>query len=185
MDLYYAESTDGGNNWFPVFNITNSHTPGAPPGACDDDRFPSLTAFTTDSVRVLWFVDRDAGNSLQDPTATTLNPVHYLGLSWTPPPGVEERPLSVKMPGSFELGLCLPNPAKEMAELTYSLPVPRVVDLSVYDVQGRLVKRLVSGAKAPGFHTASWDASKFPSGVYFCRMTAGEFTQTRSLVVVR
>jgi hypothetical protein len=185
MDLYGTGSQDGGNTWSPTFNITNSHTPGGAAGAYDDDRFPSLTAFTTDSVRVLWIVDRDAGTSVQNEGATTLNPIHYLALA-IPPPGVEEsKILPPAIPGSFELGQSRPNPAKGMAEFTYALPVPREVDLSVYNVQGQLVKRLVSGLKTPGFHTAQWDASRVRAGVYLYRLSAGEFTQTRTMVVVR
>jgi hypothetical protein len=185
MDLYGTGSADMGNTWSTVFNITNSHTPGAAAGACDDDRFPSLTAFTTDSVRMLWIVDRDAGNSLKAEGATTLNPIHYLTLA-IPPPGVEESKIpSPAMPGSFELGSSHPNPAKGMSEFTYALPVPREVDLSVYNIQGQLVKRLVSGYKTPGYHTAQWDASGIPAGVYLYRLSAGEFTKTRTMVIVR
>jgi hypothetical protein len=185
MDLYGTGSSDGGHMWSPTFNVTNSHTPGGAAGACDDDRFPSLTAFTTDSVRMFWIVDKDAGTSVQNEGATTLNPIHYLALT-TMTPGVEEsKILSPVMPGSFELGPCLPNPAKGMAEFTYALPVPREVDLSVYNIQGQLVKKLVSGFKTPGYHTAQWDASGVPAGVYLYRLSAGEFTKTRTMVVVR
>jgi len=185
MDLYGTGSQDGGNTWYPTFNITNSHTPGGAPGACDDDRFPSLTAFTTDSVRMLWIVDRDAGNSLKGEGATTLNPIHYLALARIPPGVEESKILSPSKPGSFELEPSHPNPAKGMAEFTYVLPMPREVDLSVYNIQGQLVKRLVSGPKTPGYHMAQWDASGVPTGVYLYRLSAGEFTQTRTMVVVR
>ena len=185
MDLYGTASQDGGNTWAPVFNITNSHTPGGAAGACDDDRFPSLTAFTTDSMRMFWIVDKDAGASVKAEGATTLNPIHYLAIR-KPPLGVEESNiLSPAIPGGFGLGPSRPNPAKGMAEFAYALPVPRVVDLSVYNIQGQLVKRLVSGFKTPGYHMAQWDASRVPAGVYLYRLSAGEFTKTRTMVVVK
>jgi len=184
MDLYGTESANGGATWSPVVNITNSHTPGGTAGACDDDRFPSLTAFTTDSVRMLWIVDRDAGTSVQGEGATTLNPIHYLAIRDIY--GVEAHNVpNLAMPGNFELGPSHPNPAKGIAEFTYALPVPREVHLSVYNVQGQLVKRLVSGFKTPGYHTAQWDASGVPGGIFLYRLSAGEFTKTRSMVVVR
>ena len=184
MDLYGNASADGGNTWSPTFNITNSHTPGGAAGACDDDRFPSLTAFTTDSVRVLWIVDRDAGNSLKGEGETTLNPIHYWASRNIVGGAAHDVP-NLAMPGSFELGPSHPNPAKGVAEFTYALPGPREVDVAVYNVQGQLVKRLVSGLKTPGYHTAQWDASGVPAGVYLYRLSAGEFTKTRSMVVVR
>jgi len=187
MDLYGTGSADGGNTWSPVFNFTNSHTPGGQAGQCDDDRFPSLTAFTADSVRVLWIVDRDAGSSVNSPAqgATTLNPIHYLGLAKSLFLGVEGQPPSVKMPGSFELSAARPNPVGRMTEISYALPVARTVNLAVYNAAGQLVKVLDSGSKAAGFHSARWDGSSVPAGVYFYRLSAGEFTQTRSMVVVR
>jgi hypothetical protein len=184
MDLYGTESANGGATWSPVVNITNSHTPGGAPGACDDDRFPSLTAFTTDSVRMLWIVDKDAGVSVKAEGATTLNPVHYLARRYFYGVEAHNEP-NIAMPGSFELGPSHPNPAKGVAEFTYALPVAREVDLSVYNIQGQLVRRLASGYKTPGFHTAQWDASGVPAGVYLYRLNAGEFTKTRTLVVVR
>ncbi len=89
------------------------------------------------------------------------------------------------MPGSFELSAARPNPVGRMTEIAYSLPVPREVNLSVYNAAGQLVSTLASGRKEAGFHSARWDGSSAPAGVYFYRLSAGEFTQTRSLVVVR
>jgi len=185
MDLYGTGSADMGNTWSPVFNITNSHTPGGAPGACDDDRFPSLTAFTTDSVRLFWIVDRDAGTSVQSEGATTLNPLHYLGLRKSLFLGVEGQPPSVKMPGSFELSAARPNPVGQMTEISYALPVARTVNLAVYNAAGQLVRTLVTGRKEAGYHSARLDAGSLPAGVYLYRLSAGEFTQTRSMVVVR
>jgi hypothetical protein len=184
MDLYGAVSLDWGNTWSTVFNITNSHTPGGAAGVCDDDRFPSLTAFTTDSVRMFWIVDKDAGTSVQNEGATTLNPIHYLAMWYRV--GVEGHGVpKIVIPGSFGLGPSHPNPAKGIAEFTYALPVAREVDLSVYNIQGQLVKRLVSGYKTPGYHSIAFDASRLPAGVYLYRLSAGEFTKTRTMVVVR
>ncbi len=185
MDLYGTGSANGGNTWSPTFNITNSHTPGGAPGACDDDRFPSLTAFTTDSVRMLWIVDKDAGTSVQSEGATTLNPLHYYARPKSLFLGVEGQPPSVKMPGSFELAAARPNPVGRMTEIAYALPVARTINLAVYNAAGQLVKVLDSGSKAAGYHSARWDGSSVPAGVYFYRLSAGEFTQTRSMVVVR
>jgi hypothetical protein len=187
MDLYGTGSADGGNTWSPVFNFTNSHTPGGQAGQCDDDEFPTLTAFTPDSVRVLWIVDRDAGSSVNSPAqgATTLNPMHYLGLAKSLFLGVEGQPPSVKMPGSFELSAARPNPLGRMTEISYALPVARTVNLAVYNTAGQLVRTLVTGRKEAGYHSARLDAGSLPAGVYLYRLSAGEFTQTRSMVVVR
>ncbi len=178
-DLYGRGSVDNGATWGAfgrtdtMIFITDSHS-------YDDDEDPSITMMTTDSVRIL-FIDRDTRGG-------TPNLVKYLAVKadwFWPPTGAEEKEQPLVMPGSFELGPSHPNPAKGMAEFTYALPVAREVDLSVYNVQGQLVKRLVSGFKTPGYHSIAFDASRLPAGVYLYRLSAGEFTQTRTMVVVR
>lgn len=184
-DLYGAGSANGGNTWGTRVGLTESHTPGAGPGACDDDDYPSIAAVTTDSVRILYINDKDAGGSVQGEGATVPCPVKYLTRVKTAFVGVEAGPPSAKMPGSFELGAARPNPVGRMTEIAYALPVARTVNLAVYNAAGQLVKVLDSGSKAAGFHSARWDGGSVPAGVYFYRLSAGEFTQTRSMVVVR
>jgi len=185
-DLYGAGSANGGTTWNASFNITNSHAPGSAPGAGMSDNWPSLAAFSPDSVRMLWIVDRDPGSAVQGEGDVVSCPVHYLAMPKSQfLVGVEGQPPMVKAPSQFELGMARPNPVGKLTEIQYALPVPRNVNLSVYNAAGQLVKVLDSGAKAPGYHSARWDGSSVPAGVYFYRLSAGEFRQTRSMVVVR
>lgn len=62
--------------------------------------------------------------------------------------------------------------------------------MKVYDVSGQLIRVLVSEEKVAGFYESEWDgknelAENMASGVYFCRLTAGDFIATRKLVLVR
>jgi len=59
------------------------------------------------------------------------------------------------------------------------------VNLKVYDVLGREVRTLVDENKTAGSYQVKFDASNLPSGVYFYRITAGSFVETRKLIVVR
>jgi hypothetical protein len=61
----------------------------------------------------------------------------------------------------------------------------RVVRLSVYDILGREVAVLVNEAKAPGEYSVAWDASEFSAGVYICRMTAGDYVESRKMLFIR
>ncbi|HNL28311.1 MAG TPA: T9SS type A sorting domain-containing protein, partial [bacterium] len=56
---------------------------------------------------------------------------------------------------------------------------------TVYDELGREVAILVNEKKMPGIYRVDFDASKFASGVYFYRMTAGEFMETKKLLLVK
>jgi hypothetical protein len=59
------------------------------------------------------------------------------------------------------------------------------VTLSIYDVNGRLVERLVEGAKPAGEHTITWEANRMASGVYFCRINAEGFTDVTKLFLIK
>jgi len=55
----------------------------------------------------------------------------------------------------------------------------------VYDLLGREVAVLVNETLPAGVYKATWDASRFPSGVYLCRMQAGEFVAVRKMLLVK
>jgi hypothetical protein len=97
-------------------------------------------------------------------------------------PTTSEAPI---VPEDFALGASYPNPVRTQATIRYALPEAAHVTLTVYDVMGREVKRLVQSAKAAGFHETQVDASTLPSGTYLYRLRAGPFTQTQRMVVVR
>ena len=59
------------------------------------------------------------------------------------------------------------------------------VSLKVFDLTGREVVTLVDGQRAKGIYTVRWDASGYASGVYYYRMSAGTFHETRKLLLLR
>jgi hypothetical protein len=183
-EVYAAYSSDGGATWRGARNLTNSPTPGAPPGMCADDRYQSLAAVVDDTLRVFYMSSFTAGSSMQDVGSTiSTDTMRYYQTPATV--GVEEFTGSEKAPASFELGASRPNPTGAKTAIQYSLPAAAEVNLSVYNAAGQLVETLASGHRAAGVHTANWEARSVPAGVYFYRLTAGTFTQTRSMVVVR
>jgi subtilisin family serine protease len=78
-----------------------------------------------------------------------------------------------------------PNPIRDQGTIEYGLPEASTVRLTVYDLLGRRVSILARGAKKAGRHTATLDASRFTSGVYFARLRAGGQTRTQKIVVVK
>ena len=89
------------------------------------------------------------------------------------------------VPVSFELFKAYPNPFNPLTTLGFSLPVTSRVSLVVYDVTGRRVASLVDGAKPAGTYQITFDGSGLASGVYFCRLQAGEFTAVQKMVLVK
>jgi hypothetical protein len=182
-EVWAAYSSDGGATWRGHRNLTNSPTPRAPAGQCADDRYQSLAEVVDDTLRVFYLSSFDGGSSEQTEGTRTQDTVRYYQTPATV--GVEEFSGSEKAPASFELGASRPNPTGAKTAIQYSLPAAVEVNLSVYNAAGQLVETLASGHRAAGVHTANWEAKSAPAGVYFYRLTAGTFTRTRSMVVVR
>jgi predicted acyl esterase len=97
--------------------------------------------------------------------------------------GVEQDIASA--PKGFVLEQNYPNPFNPTTVISYQLPVVSEVKLVVYDILGREVSVLVDGKKAAGSYDEKFEASGLASGVYFCRLTAGIYAQTRKMILVR
>ncbi|MEC7731441.1 MAG: T9SS type A sorting domain-containing protein [Candidatus Neomarinimicrobiota bacterium] len=86
---------------------------------------------------------------------------------------------------NYKLGQNYPNPFNPITNISYTVPQPGAVKLAVFNVLGEKVSTLVNNVVTPGTHTATWDAGNMPSGVYFYRLDAGSFTQTRKLLLIK
>ena len=139
----------------------------------------------------------DAQDDVSDPS----NTVSTLGSEQAPYPSYStaadstntrndrEAPTKIgaarALPDAFTLETSFPNPVRTQATIRYALPEATGVTLTVYDVMGREVMRLVDGAMPLGFHEVQMDTSDLPSGTYLYRLRAGAFTQTKRMLVVR
>jgi len=90
----------------------------------------------------------------------------------------------------FALGPVSPNPFRDAAVISYSAPQAASVSIDIYDVNGRLVQTVYSGQAEAGAHQVTWDGrdsagDKVARGVYFCRMSAGEFSATEKMVMLQ
>jgi len=89
------------------------------------------------------------------------------------------------IPENTVLGTATPNPFNPTTRINFSLAESGPVDLSIYDVRGRLVTRLVDEVRAAGDYSVTWNAAGIASGIYFYRLTAGSFNETRKLVLLK
>lgn len=78
-----------------------------------------------------------------------------------------------------------PNPFNPATTIEYYLSRPSMVKISVYDVTGKLVKQLYDGLKPVGNHTLRFDASGFSSGLYLYKLEAGDYSETRKMVIIK
>jgi len=122
-------------------------------------------------------IDRagNAGDSIIGPFATS-SPTSAEGL-----PAVT----------SYSLVGNVPNPFNPRTVIRYAVPEPAEVRLSIYDLQGRLVRTLVRDKRdGPAWYEASWDGTadegqRVASGVYFYRMEAGDFVETKRMTLLK
>ena len=89
------------------------------------------------------------------------------------------------LPAHFSLHQNYPNPFNPSTALRFALPRSSLAKLVVYDLRGREVAVLVDGYRLAGVHEVVWDGASTASGVYFYRMTAGEFGQTRKMLLLK
>jgi predicted phosphodiesterase len=78
-----------------------------------------------------------------------------------------------------------PNPFNSITAIGYQLSAVSEVELSIYNLHGQRVATLVSSRQAAGSYTVEWNGAQFSSGVYFCRMEAGDFVKVIKLALVR
>ncbi len=89
------------------------------------------------------------------------------------------------LPTETALHNCYPNPFNPSTEIKFSLPEGCRAKLDVLNVLGQRVETLVDGHLEAGEHSSVWEASRFASGIYFYRLTADEFVETKKMVLLK
>jgi subtilisin-like proprotein convertase family protein len=92
---------------------------------------------------------------------------------------------SSEIPKQFTLFQNYPNPFNPVTKITYGIPEQSFVKLTVYDIVGREVSKLVNEMKLPGIYNASFDGSNLSSGVYYYKIEAGDFIQNKKMILVK
>ena len=98
--------------------------------------------------------------------------------------GVIDEPGS-NLSSEYNLGINYPNPFNARTTITYELSRDSHINLSVFNVLGELVITLVNETKQAGRYTVDWNANNSLSGTYFCRLDAGDKSETRILQLLR
>ncbi len=90
-----------------------------------------------------------------------------------------------ELPKTFELSQNYPNPFNPSTTIRYAIPKASRVTLKIYDMLGQEIVTLVDAFEEAGYRAAVWKPVSVASGVYFYQLRAGDFVQTRKLVLLK
>lgn len=85
----------------------------------------------------------------------------------------------------FELAQNYPNPFNPRTTIGYQIPERAFIIIKIYDVLGNEITTLVNEEKIAGSYEIEFDGSSLPSGIYYYRITAGDFSQTNKMVLIK
>ncbi len=187
-------TTNGGINWTVVFNR----------GGCDilDLCFPDVNHGWAVGNSGSIFKTTDGGNSWssdQSGTNLSLYKVDFCdslngwiigqygtilhtssgGQTWV------EEPRQISVPSLFSLHPNYPNPFNSSTTISYSLPTSGNIDLKVFDLQGREISTLDQGYRRAGNYKLNFDSKALSSGNYFIRLSEGQTTVTKKMIVLK
>jgi hypothetical protein len=162
-EVYCKRSTDNGTNWCEDIRLTDY-----PAHAVH----PSITV-SGQTVHTIWNDYRDNNWEIYykfNPTGNTVGISNNLGLN---------------TPSNFKLYQNYPNPFNPSTLIQYEIPKNSFVKLVVLDVLGREVETLVNEKQTAGTYEATFNASQYPSGVYFYKITTDNFSETKKMLLIK
>ena len=105
--------------------------------------------------------------------------------SWGPVGRVVSVDENSEIPKRYTLDQNFPNPFNPSTTIRYGLPNKSDVQLTIFNTLGQQISQLVNGEQEAGYHEVKFDASGLSSGVHFYRLRAGDFVETRKLLLMK
>ena len=173
-DVWYVKSTNGGVAWSSPQNLTN--TPRM------DERYPSVSKWNAPGqFNIVWQEDTEPGAHTPNSDNATITR-SYLKFMQVGTVDVREQ---TSVPQSFVLSQNYPNPFNPSTRIDYAISRTGNVSLKVYNALGQDMATLVDETLAAGRYSATFDATTLPSGVYFFRLEAGTFVESKKMILLK
>ena len=171
IEAYLATSTDQGVTFTNELLSTQQSPTNQPNG---DVRFGDYIGIDFQSNRIVpvWTDERAGGFDQEIYTAVVDIMV-----------GVE--PSANNIPGKFSLKQNYPNPFNPSTIINFTLPKLTNINLSILNITGKVVSTLINGNKNPGSYSIKWDGTNYASGIYFYRLQAGDFVDTKKMILLK
>jgi len=93
--------------------------------------------------------------------------------------------ISSEVLSKYSLHQNYPNPFNPVTSIQYAIGSRQFVQLKVYDVLGNEIATMVNEEKSAGTYELNWDASNLPSGIYFYKLQAGEYAETKKMILLK
>jgi hypothetical protein len=148
----------------------------------------TINSIDTQIVVMSFVITRDGGNNYQNVCAVqsysdSALKYYYNDFRTCTPIGIQ--PISNEVPARFELLQNYPNPFNPTTNFEFRIADFGLVRLVIYDILGREVTTLINEKLQPGSYKADWDASNYPSGIYFYTLSTENFTDTKKMVLIK
>ena len=105
-------------------------------------------------------------------------------ISWANAGWGERENLALNLPMITTLDRNYPNPFNATTNISFNIATEGNVSLQIYNLAGQLVEILIDSPMEAGYHSVNWDASAYSSGIYFYKLTAGDYVTTRKMNLV-
>lgn len=174
-EMYLSRSDDGGNTWRDYLISDHRFRPKSISGAGSGNQGDNIGMTSAGGKLIpVWMDDHTGVYQVW----TTIIDYTTIGV----------RNISSAIPSGFRLYNNYPNPFNPSTKIRFDVPSnvsPQPVKLIVFNIQGKQVASLLESHAAPGTYEAVFDGSNLPSGVYYCRLTAGDFSVTKAMVLLK
>ncbi len=175
-EIFVTKSTNNGISWSSPINITN--TP-----AVEEKHSSLLSKASSDSLKIYYLRDMRAGGWV-NVAAWGKAPVYGIYQSRQFPVGINQINSIAE---SYELQQNYPNPFNPSTTIKFSLRRSEFASLVVYDALGKEITRLVNQSLTSGSYEYEFNADKFglSSGMYFYKLTAGDFSEVKQMMLIK
>ncbi len=142
-------------------------------GLTSTSQNPTHVYTSGDSFTVSLFVRNSSGSN-------TMVKTNYI---------IVDHPTSIDdmawIPEKFDLLPNYPNPFNPQTTIRFAVPQKSFVNITIFDINGKLVQNLFSGTKNPGNYAITWNAAGFSSGMYFIKMDTDAYSSVRKCILVK
>lgn len=185
------KTTDGGGTWLPLVAPGTGNILGITGAASDWWYVRGSSAYYTSNNGTTWATDYTAPAGTYNHITLTRSGGSSMwavrsngGISRSLGP-IGIQPISHEVPRNFSLSQNYPNPFNPSTVIRFQVAGSKFVRLNVYDILGRNIASLVNEQLQPGTYEVNFNGENLPSGVYFYRIEAGSFTDSKQMVLVK